>query len=63
MALTYFEEKEDILLKGTYLLPEYVAELQVAESEPVRVCFVGFAGADTKTKVEETRRYTGGVGD
>lgn len=63
MALTYVEEEEDILLEGTYLLPEYLAELQVTESEPVRACFVGFAEADTKAKVEEMRRYTGGVRD
>ena len=63
MALTYVEEEEDVLLEGTYLLPEYVVELQAAVSEPIRACFVGFVEVDTKAKVEEMRRYTGGVGD
>ena len=63
MALTYVEEEEDILLEGTYMLPEYVVELQAAVSEPMRACFVGFAEVDTRAKVEEMRRYTGGVGD
>jgi hypothetical protein len=47
MAMTYVEEAEDYLIEGTYLLPEYVAELHQTLEDRIRACFVGFAEIDT----------------
>jgi hypothetical protein len=57
MAMTYVENREDCLLEGTYLLPEYVAELQQILKDSIRACFVGFAEIDTWEKVRQIRDY------
>lgn len=57
MALTLLEEGEDYLLEGTYLFPEYVAELQAVWSDHIRACCVGYAEMDTWEKVGYIRSY------
>lgn len=57
MALTYIENSEDYLLEGTYLLPEYVAELQQIYENQIRSCFMGYAEMDIKEKARHIRDY------
>ena len=57
MAMTYVENGRDCLLEGTYLLPEYVVELQQLYRDRIRACFVGYAAIDTWDKVRQLRDY------
>lgn len=57
MALTLYERDEDYMLEGTYLLPEYVADLQEMIGGSIRACFVGCAEVDTWEKVLQIRNY------
>lgn len=57
MAMTYIENNEEYLLEGTYLLPEYVAELQQMCGNQIRSCFIGYAEIDTAEKVRHIREY------
>jgi putative acetyltransferase len=57
MAMTYVENSEDCLLEGTYLLPEYVVELQQMYGDETRACFVGYTQIDTWNKVRQLRDY------
>lgn len=57
MVVTLFEEGEDYMLEGTYLLPEYVVELQEMMGDVIRSCFVGYAEMDTWEKVGYIRAH------
>ena len=57
MAITYIENSEDCLLEGTYLLPEYVVELQQNYNAQIRSCFMGYADMDIKEKARHIREY------
>ena len=57
MAMTLVEEGEDCLLEGTYLLPEYVVELQQMYKDKIRACFIGYTEIDTWEKVRQIREY------
>ena len=63
MAHTYVENREDILLEGACILPEYAAELCRDLPGQIHSCFVGYADIDTAAKVEQLRRYAGDNGD
>jgi len=43
--------------KATYLLPEYVAELQQMYRDKIRACCVGYTEIDTWEKVRQIRDY------
>lgn len=60
MMRTCFEEQEDVLFEGYYLLPDYVAELRQDLGDQLRACFLGFCDVDTETKIAELRQHSPG---
>lgn len=65
MAMTCVENSETCLLEGTYLLPEYISELQEMYGDKIRACCVGYADVDTMEKVRQIRDFwaVSGEGD
>ncbi|MBT5877059.1 MAG: hypothetical protein HOH43_26800 [Candidatus Latescibacteria bacterium] len=63
MAVTYIENGEDCLLEGTYLLPEYVAELHEEFGDSIRSCFMGYCEINTSEKVRNLREYGAASGE
>ena len=57
------ENKQNYLLEGACLWPEYVAELCTRFDGQFRACFIGFAEVDSGDKLREIRRFGGGPDD
>jgi hypothetical protein len=63
MVAAMVEEEIDYLVEGVQNHPRCAGELQAELADYVRICFIGMAEADTRTKFQEIRRYGGGTDD
>ena len=63
MLRNIVEEEPAYLVEGDALLPKGVASLCEAYAGQVRACFIGYASTTPERKLEEIRRFGGGVND
>ena len=63
MLRNIVEEEPAYTVEGDALLPKGVASLCEAYAGQVRACFIGYTSTTPKRKLEEIRRFGGGVND